>query len=156
MIEPHIIELTPMEIVQCGNVGVMRVTKVIKEGRGETHGSVRHEAWGRHVEGAMGEAAMCRVLDVYWPPGEIFGPDAGHNLEARTTRHEDGRLIIHRNDKDDHCFFLVVGCMGRYRVVGWMMGGDAKQDKYWSDPGTGRPAYFVPQHELNTVESWQR
>jgi hypothetical protein len=59
-------------------------------------------------------------------------------------------LIVRDHDKDDRRYWLVVGGYGAYRIVGWMLGGDAKNEKYKTFHGNDRPpAYFVPPRDLN-------
>jgi hypothetical protein len=36
---------------------------------------------------------------------------------------------------------------------GWCYGEEAMRDKFWADPARGRPAYFVGQSFLRSMES---
>jgi hypothetical protein len=48
---------------------------------------------------------------------------------------------------------LVVGRIPTFRIVGWIPGKDAKQEKYWrTDIANREPAWFVPQANLRDIE----
>ena len=40
----------------------------------------------------------------------------------------------------------------RVILCGWTRGRDGKREEYWTDPNTGRPAFFVPQEILLDME----
>jgi hypothetical protein len=145
--------LTYKEMLQAGTVGLMRMVENVKNDRKETHGETNdHNAWGRHVEGAMAEMAFCKHYGLYWGGvGEIFTPDVhGTNIEVRWTHYPSGKLIVQRDDKDDHIYWLLTGRFGRYFIHGFMLGADAKQEQWWPGPKPEQhPAYFVPQNALS-------
>ena len=145
---PISIELTSSEIMGAAITGVMRQTQNLKLGRKPAYGAGKDNDWQLNIEGALGEAALAKHLDHYWlGTGVLRSPDVG-KVDVRTTTHPKGRLIIHKEDPDDRRFYLLIGCNGKYMLHGSIMGADAKRDEWWSDPNTGRPAYFVPQSAL--------
>ena len=147
-----LIELTTAEVQMATIIGVQRQIEDIKW---ENHGkykSERHLAWQRHIEGALAECALAKFLNVYWSKGKHDQPDVG-KVDVRTTHHENGKLTLHKEDKDDRKYYLLTGLNGKYMIRGWLLGKAGKQEKFWSDPtGKDRWAYFVPQEFLNKVD----
>ena len=146
-----IVELTMAEIMQAANVGVMRRIQRLKSGIHLRHGLKTGSEWQLFIDGALAECAFAKFMNVYWQGcGDINGDDVGE-YEVRSTRHENGMLLIHKSDKDDSKYYLLTGCEGKYKVRGWMYGRDAKQDKYWKQVTERPPSFYIPQNELNPV-----
>jgi hypothetical protein len=62
-------------------------------------------------------------------------------------------LIVRAPDKADYLYVLVTGEAPEYDIKGFMPGHIVKQDKYFSNPGNGRPdAWWVPQSDLKPIE----
>lgn len=153
------IELAWYEVMNAGQAANFRMTEVIFKGMGETHGSQKHDDFQRHMNGALGEIAVAKFLNVYWKgKGDCFGIDIGGGdrepHEVRATQRDDGCLILHPNDRDNCTFWLVTGMRNVWTIQGWLVAVNGKQDRYWRDPGTGRPAYFVPQDRLEDPERY--
>lgn len=58
---------------------------------------------------------------------------------------------MHRDDVGDpphHYFVLARGVFPTFNLVGWLLGKEGKKERYWTDPNTGRPAFFVPDYKL--------
>ncbi len=142
------IQLTPQEILQGAFVGIMRQVQNLKNKNKPAYGAGKKKDWQLHIEGALGEMALGRHLNLFWSKGVLRGDDVGI-MQVRTRSRHSYDLIIHDRDKDDKKFWLLTGLNGCYWVRGWIMGADAKNQKYWLDPAGGRPAYFVPAGELN-------
>jgi hypothetical protein len=143
------VKLSYAEILQGAMVGVMRQVQNLKAGRTHRHGGSANNGWQMNIEGALGEMALAKHLDVYiGGTGVIRGPDVGE-CDVRTTSGANNRLILHPDDPDDRVFWLLTGANGQYQVRGNILGAEGKQQKWWKDPVGGRPAYFVPQGELN-------
>jgi len=146
------IKLTPAEMLIAAQVGIQRQVQNLKNGAKPAYGAGRDNDWQLNIEGALGEMALAKFLGVYWDgKGEMRDPDVG-NVDVRTTPKPNNRLILHTADPDDRRFYLLTGYNGEYIVRGSIMGWEGKHDKYWTDPGTGRPAYFVPQQALKAPE----
>lgn len=144
------VQLTNSEIMEAAFVGVLRVVKVLQEGRKETYGSELSGAWTRHIEGALGEKAVAKHYNIYWHGVNlIWGTDVGQKTEVRATKYANGHLILHDEDDDDKNFWLVTGIMGKYEIRGWIRAGDGKNKRWWPGKNPERPAYYVPQSELH-------
>ena len=142
------ITLSSGEVFQGAVMGIMRRVRNMKAGRNELYHAPKKGAWDRHIEGALGEMALAKHLDVYIADHtDRKCPDVA-DVDVRMSAHANARLIVHPDDPDDRDIWLVTGCYGDYVIRGWIKGEDAKQQKWWDDPITGRPAYFVPQTEL--------
>lgn len=143
------VSLTAAEMLLAISAGGMRQIENCKRNRDPYHGAGTERDWQLHMEGALGEMALCKWLGVYWPgKGGLRDADIGV-ADVRTGARHTHSLILHREDSDDREFWLVTGINGKYVIRGWICGRDGKSEKYWKDPGTGRPAFFVPQSALN-------
>lgn len=139
------------ELHQAAQIGVFRQTENIFDGRVHAHG-LSGPGWGEHILGAIGEAVVAKALGIYWN-GNMGNLRAGDvnapiRLEVRTSAKPGNRLICYEKDADLAAFILVTGSGNEYEIKGWQWGRVCKDPKYWTDPGTGRPNYFVPQAEL--------
>ena len=107
--------------------------------------------WDMDIEGACAELAVAKHTNLVWGAvnkGNVSA-DVGSHYGVRYTRYKQGRLIIHDSDPDEFLFWLVTGGSGTYDICGYILGKDAKKDKWLDDPtGRNRPAYFVPQYAL--------
>lgn len=147
------IELTLAEVIQAALAGVMRRVQNMKRGTRDRFGQPTTDYWSIDIEGCCGELAVAKYLGRFWSGaiGDISADDVGV-VQVRTTGRESGRLILHPEDKDDRVFILVVGNAPRFDIRGWIIAQHGKRDEFWSDPGTGRPAFFVPQSALKPIE----
>jgi len=142
------VRLSSGEIFQGAVMGVIRRLRNTEAGRKELYNAPKHGGWERNIEGALGEMAIAKHLNVFIADHtDRKCPDVG-DVDVRMSTHDDACLIVHPNDPDDRDIYLVTGFLGDYVIRGWMNSKDAKQQKWWRDPVGGRPAYFVPQGEL--------
>jgi len=141
------VKLSGSEIMTAAVIGIMRQIKNIRAGNTHLYGGDVKQGWQYHIEGALGECVVAKHCELYWFSGIKGGADVGE-YQVRTTANHNNRLIIHPDDSDDARFYLVTGLNGAYRVQGWILGRDGKQEKYWSDPVGGRAAFFVPAGDL--------
>ena len=146
-IYPLNINLTSAEIIQGSIVGITRQIQNMQDNRKPAYGAGNKKDWQLNIEGALGEMALAKHLGLFWSKGNLGGSDVGE-FEVRTTTKPSNRLILHDKDSSDAIFYLLTGVNGKYVIRGWIPGGEGKQKEYWSDPQTGRPAYFVPQKNL--------
>lgn len=143
------ITLKGYEIMQGALAGVMRNLESVKRGMQNAHGLDGGNDWQCHIEGSLGEMALAKYMNLYWSKGDFKAPDVG-NFEVRTTPKHNYKLCVRPGDHDDSRYYLVTGSNGTYRIQGWILGRDAKQDRFLDDLKNGRPpAYFIPQKELN-------
>jgi hypothetical protein len=112
-----------------------------------------------HVTGAASEIAVAKALNRYWsnpfsdaPELSKTAADVGERIQVRGTKYQNGSLLLHPQDVDDHWFVLVVGELPNLNVVGGILGKDGKQQRWWQERVKGRPCYFVPQHALVSTE----
>lgn len=138
-------------------VGLMRKLVGRKRGLAHAHNYQGDDRWSMDIESAASEAAVAKALNLYWSPGGVRATaDVGDLVQVRWSSRPNARLILHNEDTDLQPFVLVTGTVPNFAVVGWILGSEGKQEKYWSDPGTGRPAYFVPQDELKDMTLLRR
>lgn len=113
-----------------------------------------NDCLNRHQQGAAAEMAVAKALGVYWDMVVDYAPnlpDIRPDIEVRTTTRPNGSLIIHPEDDNNRHFYLVVGELPNYNVVGSILGSEAKQARWWRESGVRYPAYFVPQSALELI-----
>jgi hypothetical protein len=154
--EDPVVVLRPNEFFYASTIGVMRQIKNLQNNRTDRYGARKEDGWRLHIEGACGECAFAKWMGFFWSGAleNLNAPDVGR-YEIRTRSREDYDLIVHPQDSDDARFCLVVGTAPRFRLAGFILGREAKQQKWWSDPAGGRPAFFVPQQALHPVHELQ-
>lgn len=114
---------------------------------------VKNKDFGWHIdiEAACAELAVAKYLNLYWDfsVNTFKKPDVG-NYQVRHTQKKDGRLIIREKDGDDERYYLVTGTSPAYSIVGWIVGREAKADKYKFAGYNNMPdCWMVPQEGLN-------
>jgi hypothetical protein len=149
------VTLTPHEMALAAQAGARREIQAAMRARKEAHGHDAARPWIDHIEGACAELAVAKVSDHYWRPVvdeplHTLQQDVGQSgrVQVRSTPRANGALILHLNDDPEARFLLVVGARGTYQIVGWIRGADGMANTFWRDPGTGRPAFFIPQPVL--------
>lgn len=133
--------------------GLMRRFLHIKLGTSQPHGASNTD-WQMDIQGAFGEAALAKHLNVWWMGVGTMGKDVG-DFQIRCSDYENASLIVRQKDKDNEIFVLVTGYGLKYKLCGWCYGYEAKQAKYIKTT-TPRdrlyPAYFVPQSDLRSMD----
>lgn len=125
-------------------------------------GKVLDDSLGIDKQGALAEMAVAKALGRAWD-GKFFeisdwlkwrevGNDVS-GLEIRSTKHKNGRLIIHPRDKDYAPFILVVQNKDDFELVGWIYGLEGKKQEYFADVGYGRPCYYAPREILRDIKT---
>jgi hypothetical protein len=150
----HTITLTPSEILVAGTVGVSRYVENLRTHRhpgrfDKGRNTITEHLLHTHIDGAVGEAAFAKARGVYWNGdiGDMYAPDVD-SWQVRTTRRDDGRLIVRTTDADDARFVLVRSRCPNFQIVGWILGKAAKLPE-WLTTTAGRPAaWFVPDTAL--------
>ena len=115
------------------------------------------------AKAAGAEIAVAKALNLYWD-GSVgtfkTKADVGLKTEVRMTSMRTPKLIVRPNDVPERDYILVLDCWEigskpKYELLGWMPGYEAKNDKYLTDNGNGRPpAFMVPVPELRTMEDY--
>lgn len=148
------VQLSREDLSYAAHVGVCRrVESLASPGRygAPTRGP---QLWGQDIDATCAELAVALLLDRPWTGAEPkAAADVGDCYQVRHTHHPDGRLIVHKEDADDHVFVLATGTMGCFCIHGWMFGYTAKDPKWWCEPRGGYPAFFVPRSELGRMET---
>ena len=154
MAEPVVITLTAMEIMLAAICGARRHMESLLSRRADAHGADAENGWTLHIEGAAGEMAFARARGVYWLPtiNGFKAPDVGR-FQVRTRSRHEYDLLVRQDDSDDDMFALVTGKIPTFRVVGVILGRDAKRPEWIQTYGGREPAYFVPQSALRPVET---
>ena len=142
----------------CGMViGAFRNLVAVARGNEDKHGAEKEKGWDYHINGACGEVAAARVMNVFWPATINTykkGSDVnGH--QVRTRSRPDWDLIIRDDDLQKHRearFIHVVGRCPRYEVVGWYQCADVVPHKEWRQRhGDREEAWFVPRTALEPM-----
>lgn len=149
------ITLSLEEIAMASAVAVHRGIDAIKHNRRNQHGFTGN-GWTENIEGYGAELAVAKALNTYYSAGAGKGfkdADVSEKIQVRWASQENYRLIVRAPDKTDHVYVLVTGEAPTYDIKGFMPGNIVKQDKYYSNPGNGRPdAWWVPQSDLKSIE----
>lgn len=144
--------LTSAEMAAAAIIGTNRNIAAIQQGLPDANGH-QGSGWNLHIEGACGEIALAKALNIYWSASiNTFknGGDVG-SLQVRTRSRDDYDLIIRPNDNRQSKFILVTGVAPHFTIHGWITGIDARRDEWWHEHG-GRPgAWFVPTKELKSL-----
>jgi hypothetical protein len=148
-------EFTPAlnEMTTAAWVGAIRALESKTRGLKDSHG-FSEDCWDLQIEGAGGELAVAKALNVYWDGSvnTLRAPDLS-GIQVRTRSQRDYDLIVWPDDSPDDLYVLVTGQMPEYRIHGWIRGSDAMQDRWLKEHGDRPPAYFVPQDALQPIET---
>lgn len=149
----------------------MRNAEAVRQGKADRHGLASDKMNGLniHVYGAAGEIAAAIALDLgYTPTVNTFkkGGDLGTfrvdglavSIQVRTRSQSHYELIVRGDDRNDDVFVLVTGEKDspQFRVVGWIVGRDAKKSVWRQTYGNRPGAYFVPHRALNKMTSLKK
>ena len=155
---PVEIELTRHNYFMAGPVGVSpHVKGAYKQGR---YGAGNAEGgWPFYCDGACGEMSVAKWLNVFYDGalGNFAAKDVGAICQVRTTPYANGCLLLHPGDHDEDRFILVLAHKApRYVLRGWLLGRDGKQQQWWPGKNPDRPAFWVPQSELKSMDTFFR
>lgn len=148
------IELTWQELIQAGMVGIMRRVGSLRRSL-DTYKHAAISNWSTDIDGAAAEMAVSKVLQRYWSGHTLnfHGDDVDGGIQVRSTTYETGKLIVRGNDKDESLFVLVVSRAPIYSIRGCLRAKDAKQPYFFKKGEDGADAWWVPQDNLNSVQS---
>lgn len=151
------IMLSPTEIRFAAVVAVDRQLDNLKEGR-DPEGRPEELGWLRHFEGACGECAVAQWAGIYWNGnlGKLKATDVGR-WEVKATARNNGRLLVPKAKLVmERAYILVTGIAPNLMIRGWAWGAEVGQEKYWGDPGTGRPCFMMPQNDLRAMKKSEK
>lgn len=104
-----------------------------------------------HIQGAIGECAAAKFLNVFWC-GTVntfkHVLDVGERFEVRSVASLDRRLIVRQDDPDDRYFISVAVHADTCFIKGFLLAKDAKKGKWLKDFNDREPAYFVSNDAL--------
>ena len=136
-------------------VAVHRGVDAIRHDRKNQHG-FKGNGWTENIEGYGAELSVSKALNLYYSAGDgkgFKGADVSEKIQVRWASQDNYRLIVRGADQTDYIYVLVTGEAPTYDIKGFMPGHIVKQDKYFSNPGNGRPdAWWVPQSDLKPIE----
>lgn len=149
------VTLNYSEMIQAGQIGVCRQAANVAKGLKDRYGASPEDGWSLHITGALGEVAVAKAYNLFWHGtlGQYGATDVGGLVEVRTCLKPSHSLILHPDDADERPFVLVHVAAPVCTILGWTLGKRGKDQRFWRDPGTGRPAFFVPRDALFQPES---
>lgn len=158
--------LTPDEWHVCQEVGA-RIRYGHETARAAGHGAAEVVAHGKgavtDILGLAGQIAAARLLGLSYSVTDELAAGVHHGdlpggLEVRTRNQAGRQLWLHRGDEEWRPFVLATGRPpGPITLQGWIWGYDAMVPGYWQHlAGTQRPAYWVPNAHLRSMETLPR
>ena len=112
------------------------------------------EALVNDILGAAAEFAAGIALNRVWiaSVNNFKEPDVGVNIQVRTVKRLDGKLVIRPNDSEDDVYVLCYSkSLAEHNVIGWVKGGDGKRLGDWGVPLNRPGAWFVDQKRLEPI-----
>lgn len=153
-----LIELSNEEFVYAAQIGRLRQEEALKKGLPEKYGFDGVAGLSIHVEGAAGELAVAKALDIKWDATvNTFKSiaDLVSDIEVRTRSKDYYDLIVRADDKNYSRFVLVIRKgPHKFDVIGWILAEDAKQPQWIKTYGNRPGAYFIPKTSLHTMEDF--
>lgn len=158
MITPRI-TLTLAQVASADTLARMRQNSAVSNRRRTGNGATSEptQALNMHIMGARAEmAARIYLGPVEWnayTDGSVHGlPDFQDWIDVRGRAKDYYELIVKPADRPDLAYVLIsTEKHPTYWLRGWVWGSEAKNPRFWKDPGTGRPAFFVPAQELRPM-----
>lgn len=148
------IVLDESEYYMAMQAGCLRQLENRSIGRPHYWGAPTNRAEQFHITGSVGEACVAKHLGIYWLGKGTFGGSDVGDLQVRSTANPEGKLVLHKSDKDDSPYILVYVSEGVGVIKGWVYGSEGKRQEFWGDPTKkGRPAFFVPHEKLRPMDT---
>ena len=153
-----VVTLKTFEIELAGHVAMKRVMFNLERHARERYGAISElGGFDYHFAGCLGEIATAKHCNLYWSGGvgDYGVADVGNRLQVRARTRSHYELPLHNEDKDADPFVLVhviASCLPRVRLAGWVRAAEGKKPEFWKDPGSGRPAFFVPLNHLRSMK----
>ncbi len=145
------VELTRSEMAQLAEYGLQRVLNVIERQLKDPTGKDLHTIWSHHIEGALREGALIKHMTgnaLARPLHDKFKslPDTTFG-NVRGTHHKFGCLIIPKDEIDSIPLWFVIGCRGKYHIIGSVIPTEVAVERYWRTD-VPKAAYFIPQADI--------
>lgn len=151
-----VITLTDHELYLAASVGMARQLKnVLKKRKDRNTPKKLDDPWTKHIEGAMGEAAVAKYLDKFWSGrlGDLGAADVGpYEVRTNTSQAKGNDLILKEGDNPAALFIHVISNPPDFTITGFMKGEEAQ--KYpLEERVKGRPSFFVPPEDLEPIKT---
>ena len=148
--------LTPFEIEIATHVAAARSNNGRINNRTQRNNLAEEKRESVDKQGALCELAFCKIMNLYWDFNldRIGLPDVEPCFDIKGTSYWDGKLIVKLNEPDNFIYVLVVSHKNRFKACGFLNGARAKNIKYFDEPVPGRPAFFVPQSDLISMQEF--
>jgi hypothetical protein len=82
--------------------------------------------------------------------------DIGKDIEVRAIRKREGRLVYRDNDAPDRRYILTYVSRSNVELLGWLEGYNAIEMGIRDNPRDGKPAWFVTQDKLWSMETFEK
>ena len=157
------IKLTKTELMVAAYIGSARNVQSLHNGAEPGAGIGTDDTWTPNIEGAAGEMAVAKALDIYWVPliGKYGAPDVG-KFEVRTNGSRD-RTDMNLRPRDfekggaNKIWISVLSFNPWFEIVGWIRGADGRQPQWFHNGTPGRPpSWWVPATALHDIELLMR
>ena len=156
----RIIRSSKTEMMVAAYIGCGRNVQCLFGGWKPGAGLGTDDTWTPNVEGAAGEMAVAKALNLYWLPliGDYQSTDVGP-YEVRTNmsrKHTDLNLRPKDFDRggDDKIYISVLSFAPEFEILGWIYGRDGKQPQWFRRGTPGRPpSWWVPATALHDIET---
>jgi hypothetical protein len=159
--------LTGAQISMASHIAVMRRISNEQGKIAPKHGAPTGKgSWEMDIKGCGAELAVALYVNLVWcgTVGRFRQRDVGGLVEVRSTTETRYSLRIDPDDADDAPFVLVWprDSIREYDLVGWCLGHEAKQQKWWDVKARkSEPAFWVPWNDpvlrdMATLLDWVR
>lgn len=136
--------------------GCLRRVSARQAKRQNYYGALSIDAEMLDIIGAVGEAIVAKHLDKFWcGRGKFRGGDVG-DYQVRTTKYQNGHLLLNNNDYPDIPYILVTVNNGVGTICGWLYAKEGQRQEYWQDKSGRGGAYYVPQSKLRPIETLEQ
>jgi hypothetical protein len=156
--QPRIIILTATELMVASYVGSARNVQSMMRGWQRASG-IQTETWSSNIEGAAGEMAVAKLLNIYWQPvvGKLDADDVGpYQVRTNMSRKLDD-LCLRPRDREDRFYISVLSFAPEFHVLGFIKGADGKREQWLRDGTPGHPqCYYVPRAELRDLSELEQ
>jgi hypothetical protein len=145
------ITLVDKRLAFCREIAQARRDNALNERRlPKNHASENYsKALAMDMLGLLGEAASMIYLSPctwhHYKTGDLRElADINDFIDVKTCEDVRHRMIVQDDDSAEWAYvFACAAESPKICLVGWCWGRDAKVKKFWDDPGTSRPAYWV-------------
>jgi len=153
------VRLTSTELMIAAFVGSARNVQCLTRGYDPGAGMGLTNTWTLNIEGAAGEMAVAKALDIYWQAivGDLKADDVGpYQVRTNISRKHDD-LCLRPRDKDNRVYISVLSFLPAFDIVGWIWGMDGKQPQWLRDGDPQRPqCFYVPRKALRPLSELPR